>query len=231
MNQEAEALDYQGDLNAVLDMGAAPEFIPEDVDLDYYTAVDAPMSSAATSAGVEVSQPMAHPDFVAQAPQGQTVPADDPVTTTVYAIFNRVVDHIFEKIWDSRGLWKNGKELWTPINISDIPGSEIVVAYRTNKDTGRRVVDVPANGVIIGRTFSEHTLPGYDIIMKINGTRCARRIIVQNPWKRDFQGNLKKFAIAAQAGEKIVQNIDIDGKGREAYKSFYRNGVWTLYDN
>jgi hypothetical protein len=109
--------------------------------------------------------------------------------------------------------------LWAPIDVTaSVPeAKDIVVASVTNK-SGRNE-NVPFTSGIVGRTFKNHTIPGYDLIMQVNGQRVARRLIVQNPWKGT------QYAQSAAGGSKIMWVINIDVNND--WKGSIRDGAWV----
>jgi hypothetical protein len=160
-----------------------------------------------------------HPSFTQIDPTQGTLPATDPVYATILKIYHAIYGYIFDKVWDPRGIWKDANALWLPLHIwVTVPGSkEIITASVTNK-SGRNE-NVPIAHGVVGRTFKNHTMPGYDLIMQVNGQRLARRLIVQNPWKGT------QYAQSAQGGSKIMWVINIDMNND--WKGSIRDGVWV----
>jgi hypothetical protein len=191
---------------------------------EYTVNVEGYTSHQAVAAPAEVSPAPA----TAPAPAGHTHPSfaqpagmaaiNEGDAQTAHAVYRKLIDYLFDVVFDPRGTWKNANALWTPVDITDITGAaQMFLAYNTNMGGKDPRESIPANGGLVGRTFSEHTLCGYDVVMVASGQSMKRRIIVQNPRTQS------RFALMARAGRKVVWIIDISSN---KWLGHYEDGVW-----
>ena len=125
----------------------------------------------------------------------------------------------FEKIFDGCCPTANGfnspEKIFEPIPVSD------VVVSASTMSTDGIVREQNVQGQLSGIIFKTSKLPAYDFTLS-DGKQ--RRIIPQNPQKRNSSGHFTSGALRAQAGEKIGYIID---KTSNKFLLRYENGTLT----
>jgi hypothetical protein len=154
----------------------------------------------------------------APAPEPEVRQAYDPntVAATAQAVFTRCFQHIFTKCMPVNGVFQNPTAVYEPINISDIPGSEIVVGCDTIDAQGRFKKRANVPGWVKGTIFTTSKLPAFHIYLNVGGVIMERRLVPQNVNKTS------KPAESARAGNHIGWIIDAAPQGSFVLK--YENG-------
>lgn len=79
------------------------------------------------------------------------------------------------------------------------------------------------SGTWPGRWYVNNTLRGFDFELNLDNRTISLRCVEQNPNKTDNNGNLKKYAILAQQGHKIMWVID---NKNNRFLGRIHNDVW-----
>lgn len=111
-----------------------------------------------------------------------------------------------------------------PITIINNPRlREIVESFVTTTRTGQNATFEPrnVNGHICGRSFVNHTLPGYEVTLNLGGRRRTFTLIAQNMAKSS------PYAQRARNGDKIAWLIESNG----TYSALIDNDVYHKKDN
>jgi len=127
----------------------------------------------------------------------------------------------FENIFGSCGPTLNGfntpEKILGPIKIPSIVKSTFTML--TNGNT----ISINNPKELTGIIYKTSKLPGYDFTLLDNKNR---RVIPQNPQKRNNKGEYTKEALQAQEGNKIGYVIDINSN---KFLLKYNNGILTQY--
>lgn len=125
------------------------------------------------------------------------------------SIIFRCYQHIYTKCgWDGKGNFTNPAGVLESVYIGDIPNKDIVAEFHSVDEHGRsRVYKGPSDylkGIVAGRT----KLPMFHLVIQVGDKTAVRRLVPQNPNKRDGAGNLKWTAKAVSNGEMLAWVLD-----------------------
>jgi len=125
------------------------------------------------------------------------------------SIIFRCYQHIYTKCgWDGKGNFTNPAGVLESVYIGDIPNKDIVAEFHSVDEHGRsRVYKGPSDylkGIVAGRT----KLPMYHIVIQVGDKTAVRRLVPQNPNKKDDAGNLKWTSKAVANGEMLAWVLD-----------------------
>ena len=164
-------------------------------------------------ATIQTPPPPTPPPAPAPAP-AVTVTAED-FGTKAMALYNACFDHIFGGCIPTATGFAAPEKIVEPI----ITGGIVASAKMMNLSGVTQ--ETPASDQIAGLVFKTSKLPAYEFTLT-DGKR--RKIIPQNPQKKNNTGEFTSMAIRAQAGEKIGYIIDAESN---KFLLRYENGAFT----
>lgn len=162
--------------------------------------------------------------------QAETSPGTADVAKVIHKVFMACYQHIFtncKMLTNSDvGFQEPQFVLNTPVDLNTIPGAkEIIVGADINDpESGVYQNKVPIiSGMLFGNLKKNTMLPGYTLLININGKYSTRALIPQNP------ATGSTTAIRARAGNAIMWIID-GSKARDdgaRWKYKIENGIIT----
>ena len=178
----------------------------------------------------DVEQPVyTEPEVVQQTPTVQPEPkvgnavSAEELAEMFKTVIMRCYQHIYTKCgYDGHGNFKNPGGVLEPVYIGDVQNKELIAENHSVDEHGRFRVYKNPTDFIKGIVASKTGLPMFHLVFLVGNQRVVRRLVPQNPNKKDTAGNLKWTADAVQnKGEMLAWVLDpeaSEGKSKFTHK-------------
>lgn len=148
------------------------------------------------------------PQQFVQSPQNTLSVAD--IKIAAETVLRTLFWHVVNKCeFNREGGWNNPTAILEPVNITHIPhATQLFTHMSTVDENGTAMSQIPCEGIIKGKLSAKQQLPMYELYLNMNGQLHKRTFIVQNPNKRNNEGNFSNWAQKARTGHIIMMLLE-----------------------